>query len=173
MTSSENKYNSVIKNGDVFYKRNLCDRWLGPGTVIGWEYKQVLVKHGGTYVRVHPCRLVPCPVVYQNSSESESMVEPTTSQVGPKETSNISIFGENNVEELGTLNDHVEQHQTVRNGLPKQNSNKIKIELPKPGQTIECKLANDDDSEWKKLNIISRAGKATSKNKHLMNVAME
>ena len=85
---------------------------------IGWEHKQVLVKHGGTYVRVHPCRLVPHPVVYQNSSESESMVEPTTSQVRPKETSNISIFRENNVEEqLGTLNDHVEQHQTVRNGL--------------------------------------------------------
>ena len=121
------------KNGDVFYKRNLCDRWLGPGTVIGWEHKQVLVKDGGTYVRVHPCRLVPHPEVYQNASESESMVEPTTSQVGPKETSNISIFGENNVEEqLGTLNDHVEQHQTVRNGQPKQNSNRKKIELPKP-----------------------------------------
>ena len=114
------------KNGDVFYKRNLCDRWLGPGTVIGWEHKQVLVKHGGTYVRVHPCRLVPHPEVYQNSSERESMVEPTTSQVGPKETSNISISGENNVEELGTLNDYVEQYQTVRNGLPKQNSNKKK-----------------------------------------------
>ena len=65
---------------------------------------------GGTYVRVHPCRLVPHPEVYQNSSESESMVEPTTSQVGPKETSNISIFGEINVEELGILNDHVKQH---------------------------------------------------------------
>ena len=73
------------------------------------------------------------------------MVEPTTSQVGPNEMSNISIFGENNVEEeLGTLNDHVEQHQTVRNGLPKQNSNQRKIEFPKPGQTIECKFANDD-----------------------------
>ena len=23
----------------VFYKRSLCDRWLAPGTVIGWEYK--------------------------------------------------------------------------------------------------------------------------------------
>ena len=161
------------KNGDVFYKRNFCDRWVGPGTVIEWEHKQVLVKHGSTYIRVHTCRLVPHPVVYQNSSESESMVEPTTSQVGPKETSNISIFGENNVEELGTLNDHVEQHQTVRNGLPKQNSNQKEIELPKPGQTIECKLANDDDLEWKILNVISRAGKATGKNKHLMNVAME
>ena len=50
---------------------------------------------------------------------------------------------------------------------------KKKIELPKPGQTIECKLAKHDDSELKKLNVISRAGKATGKNKHLMTVAME
>ena len=35
------------------------------------------------------------------------------------------------------------------------------------------KLANDDDSKWRKLNVISRAGKATGKNKHLMNVALE
>ena len=108
------------KNGDVFYKRNLCDRWLGPGTVIGWDHKQVLVKHGGTYVRVHPYRLVPHPEKYQSYSESESVIEPTTSPSGPKETSNISISEENNVEEeLGTPRDHVEQHQTVRVGPTK------------------------------------------------------
>ena len=36
-----------------------------------------------------------------------------------------------------------------------------------------CNFANDEDSEWRKLNVISRAGKATGKNKHLMNVALE
>ena len=35
------------------------------------------------------------------------------------------------------------------------------------------KLLDDDDSEWKKLNVISRADQATGKNKHLMNVALE
>ena len=39
------------------------------------------------------------------------------------------------------------------------------IELPKLGQSIECKLINDDDSKWRKLNIISRASKATGKKK--------
>ena len=135
------------KNGDVFYKRNICDWWLGTGTVIGWEHKQVLVKHGGTYVRVHPCCLVPHSEKYQSSSESESRIEPTTSSSGPKETSNISISEENNVEEeLGTPSDHAEQ-QTVRNGPTKQNPIRKTIELPKPEQTIECKLTNDDDSE--------------------------
>ena len=66
-------------------------------------------------------------------------------------------------EELGTPRDHVEQHQTMRDGPSKQNPIRKTIELPKLRQTIECKLANDDDSEQRKLNVISRAGKATGK----------
>ena len=37
------------------------------------------------------------------------------------------------------------------------------VQLPKPGQTIKCKFTNDEDHEWRKLNVISRAGKATGK----------
>ena len=31
--------------------------WEGPGIVIGHDNKQVIVKHGGSFVRVHPCSL--------------------------------------------------------------------------------------------------------------------
>ena len=61
----------------------------------------------------------------------------------------------------------------MRDGPTKQNPIRKTIEFPKPGQTIECKLTNDDDTEWIKLNVISRASKATGKNKHLMNLALE
>ena len=47
------------------------------------------------------------------------------------------------------------------------------VKLPKPGQTIKCKFTNDEDQEWKKLNVVSKARKATGKNKYLMNVANE
>ena len=88
------------------------------------------------------------PEKYQSSSESKLIIEPTISPSGPKESSNISISEENNVEEeLGTPSDHVEQHQTVREGPTKQNLIQKTIELLKPGQTIECKLVNDDGSE--------------------------
>ncbi len=56
---------------------------------------------------------------------------------------------------------------------PNQNCTPKKMGLLKPGQTIKCKLANDKDSEWKILNVISTAGKAIGKNKHLTNVVME
>ena len=97
---------------------------------------------------------MPHPEKYQSFSESVSLIEPITSLRGPKETSNLSISEENNVEEeLEIPSDYVEQHQTVRDGPTKQNPIWKTTELPKPGQTIECKLANDDDSEWRKLNV--------------------
>ena len=151
--------------------------WFGPGTVIGWEHKQVLVKHGGTYVRVHPSRLAPCPETYKSSSEDKDS-EPTAHQNLGNETSQVPIYDKNDMEEsLETPieDDNVEQHLTMgARGRPlKQKSSPKTIELPKPGQTIKCRLANDDDSEWRKFNVISRAGKAKGKNKYLMNVVME
>ena len=51
-----------LRSGDdVFYKRNDGPRWHGPGQVIGFDGKQVLVKHGGTFVRVHTTRLAKLP----------------------------------------------------------------------------------------------------------------
>ena len=47
------------RNGDlVYFKRDKSNRWFGPGTVIGKEGKQVFVKLGGTWVRVHVCHLI-------------------------------------------------------------------------------------------------------------------
>ena len=39
----------------VYFER--LGQWRGPGTVIGLEHKDVLVKQGGTIYRVPPCRL--------------------------------------------------------------------------------------------------------------------
>ena len=44
-------------NDKVYYKRMDSKHWKGPGTVLGQDNKQVLIKHGGVYVRVHPCRV--------------------------------------------------------------------------------------------------------------------
>ena len=50
---------AVFDNGDkVYYKRNNNSKWKGPGYVIGQENKNVLMKHGGELVRVHPASLL-------------------------------------------------------------------------------------------------------------------
>jgi len=41
----------------VYYKRPDGQEWKGPGTVIGQDGVVVFVRHGGSYVRVHQCRL--------------------------------------------------------------------------------------------------------------------
>ena len=160
----------------LFYTKETC---MIDGLVqelIEWKHKQVLVKHGGTYVRVHPSHLVPYPETYQSFSE-DSKNEPNTLQKRPDESQKVP-FSDDIDEDLETP-DNVEQHPTVEawdrapNLDPKQDSTPKKTELPKPGQTIKFKLANDTDSEWRKLKVISRAGKATCKNRHLMNVVME
>ena len=52
-------YHSKFFTGDqVFYKRNDSKCWKGPGNVLGHDGQQVLIKHGGIYVRVHPCRVM-------------------------------------------------------------------------------------------------------------------
>ena len=43
---------------DVYYKRNNRKRWKGPGTVIGEDGQQILVKHGSFYVRYHPSHVI-------------------------------------------------------------------------------------------------------------------
>ena len=174
------------KNGDlVLFKRNESERWLGPGTVIGWENKQVLVKHGGTYVRVHPCRLNMYPGVNEKYSERNTDIETLEPKLKQQNLNNSDDINRNfepeNEEVSGDQisqdelqSDEQQQRLTEkRRGRPsKQKSVPNIVELPKPGQIIKCKIANEE-SEWKEMNIISKAGKATGRNKYLMNVVME
>ena len=149
------------KSVDVLYKGNLSDRWFGSRTVIGLEHKLVFFKHSCTYVRVHPFHLVPYPETYQNSSE-DGKIKLNTSQKRPDESPKVPISEDDDIDEdLEALNNNVDRPA-------EQNSTLKKIELLKPGQIIKCELANNTDSKWRKLNVISKANKATGKNKNLM-----
>ena len=50
--------NIVYTNGDiVYYKRVKNIDWHSPAKVLGRGWSQYLLKHGGVYVRIHPCKL--------------------------------------------------------------------------------------------------------------------
>ena len=51
----------VERGDEVYYKRMDCNKWRGPGNVMFRDGKVVFVRHGGSYVRVHECRLVKAP----------------------------------------------------------------------------------------------------------------
>ena len=48
-----------FNNGDpVHYKRRKISGWGGPATVLGQDGQFVLVRHGSSCFRVHPCQLI-------------------------------------------------------------------------------------------------------------------
>ena len=44
------------QNDKVFYKRDDCNRWRGPGKVVGQDGKVLFIRHGSQLVRVATCR---------------------------------------------------------------------------------------------------------------------
>ena len=73
----------------VLFKRNESNRWMGPSTVIGYENKQVLIKHGGTYVRAHACRIQRYPG--GNSSQlRDNYTEDDVTTISDTNTSDIA-----------------------------------------------------------------------------------
>ena len=58
-TNTRTYSDQVIINGDkVYYKRKDSKKWKGPAFVLGKDGQQVLLKHGGYYIRVHPCQFM-------------------------------------------------------------------------------------------------------------------
>lgn len=46
----------------VYFKRIASNVWRGPAKVLGRENQTYLLKQGGFYIRVHPCRMAPVTV---------------------------------------------------------------------------------------------------------------
>ena len=91
-TSGDVKY---VTGDKVYYKRATEVRWRGPAVVLGQDGQQVLVKHGGTYVRVHPCRLNLARQSTQTSLEINTSPEitPLTSNKNKEENQTIRSSG--------------------------------------------------------------------------------
>lgn len=117
-------YNDVqyVTGDKVFYKRKYSEKWHGAGTVIGQENKQVLVKHGGSYVRVHICRLQKVNQVVHSqkpSQDSEKSPEVTTMQLDNCVSLEDEIFDiddlESNTTEVPVTEAPVTEDATIDN----------------------------------------------------------
>ena len=59
----------------MYYWRNDKTDCHGPAIVVGKDGQQVLLKHGGVYIRVHPCRMQLCE---EQSDSSQNKQQPNT-----------------------------------------------------------------------------------------------
>ena len=162
---------SDLQNGDeVFYKRNDSYEWHGPGIVIGRDGKQVLVRHGGIYVRAHACRLTRAPVQDTQTPPDHC----SAAQQQPEgATSSRSYPPEEEDEETGNVSEEVsisDAQDTTDVEVP--GASKV-VNEPKPlkfvvGQRI--KGIHAETGELVSGKILSRAGKVSGKYKHRYNV---
>ena len=175
-------------NGDlVYYKRPSSDIWMGPGTVIGCENKQVVLKHGGAHYKVHPCKLQPYLggdsdlSVDSNHAFEEHVEDGYTTRTDPLNSTRTDLSP--NVEDVSAEEQEPPVKETTEatpnsrlasteNLLPTSNTTsnvlsrkRDQIILPKPGSEIRCRLINGaGDEGWRKMKIIRKGGKASGKN---------
>lgn len=176
-TSGDVRY---VTGDAVYYKRNDSNAWKGPGTVLGQDGKQILIKHGSYYVRVHPCRIklvnndleikqTEMDTQAINNNDYESTTEPSTNQV--LDTSEESDAEPEVTEEVGINQE--ESNEMVQESLPINKENEVPIIEPKQPVKLKPKLKlkfRNKDGEWISGKIISRAGKVGGKHEGWFNV---
>lgn len=163
---------SFFLNGQlVYYKRNGETTWHGPAKVLGRDSQNYLLKHGGIYVRVHPCRMQP----YTDGLESDVLdLSPTRidkQSTKPQDISPEDSDSEDTPDMPQMPVPPPDDPQPVE-GQPEANNEPIVVQgnkdLPKPTQTILFRKRDDD--EWTHGEVISRGGKASTASWHYMNI---
>ena len=79
-----------VAGDSVYYKLKNSNQWHGPGKVIGHEGKQVLVKHGATYIWVHSCRLT--HAISSDQNETADRADDENLESPPVVTTDNSMF---------------------------------------------------------------------------------
>ena len=173
----------VYCSGDrVYFKRMASDMWHGPATVLGKDGQMCLLKHGGFYLRVHPCRMSPVhdsesiPVNPVSNSATSTNIDETVDPVDtgqPTDSDSDAEVLDGNVnhaehesEESPAQRAAEEDASTVING-PAVNHK----DLPKLKDVISYKTS--DSNEWKLGSVVRRGGKVGERHWHFLIKSIE
>ena len=143
--------NTYFTGDLVYYKRNDNRKWHGPGTVIGRDGCQVLIKHGSYYVRVHTCRVIPART--PQGSQHESNMKPREESSESTESIQTSTNGDDSGYGSG-------------NGISNSSRNQIGEKSPRDNDS------DDSDYEDSNAHDISR-NQVGKKNLQVSNSRME
>ena len=185
----ENKLAEVNIGDQVYYKRNDSDEWKGPGSVIGREGSQVLVRHGGLVVRVHAVhlRISPNNIPIEVMDREDSCRNETAQEEGTVRKNNLMNSINVEEEEDNKNIDHEEIHEEINGELESCRGFQGNPPLPdesrhsEPSETGGSVLKSfkigdrvqgihKNTGELVSGTIISRAGKASGKYKNSYNI---
>ena len=173
--------NKFFNGNNVIYKLNDSKKWKGPGIVIGHDSQQILIKHGGTYVRVHPCRVLlrEAEPLSTSSKNNDSMTPPQ------QETQALAIDEDSSDDTIGAPNDYVlnkmtpDGHNEDVSTMTNENSGNSQSsqldEARENAPTLTVKKGMDieylnDAGNWIGGKVMNRSGKVTGKYKSNWNV---
>ena len=96
-------------NGDlVYYKRDSSNEWHGPAKVLGKDAQNYLLKNGGIYVRVHPCRMQLANTHHEQSYDTEKNMnrenENDQSKHNAEENDNSNHHSDSDIDETNPQN---------------------------------------------------------------------
>ena len=187
-TSCEVQYDQGDK---VFFKRNDSKRWYGPGTVIGKDGKQVVVRNGSQTIRVHVSRLAhvgkelhnkdndQCEDELDHEEHNEDVSNEITEVIDEENAINVSgTNGSENTVETPTNKESNTNTNQSENATDDSDTERItktkepeKLLHPKIKTHIMYKLKDEED--WKKGFVHSRAGKKHGKYDSHFNIQSE
>ena len=175
----------IFQNGEnVYYKRNDDNRWRGPGVVIGRDGKQILVRHGGVYVRVHICRLQRAPTKSRHEECSDNSPGTLHKEAECSRTQSSSSNGMC-PEDIVTVpvedddSEEIVQERTEdapRSPLRTPESSNSAVEFVRPSPTMIAAKSGqrieyyDIDGERNTCTVLNRAGKVGGIHGHSYNI---
>ncbi len=168
-------FDNFVTGDKVYYKRVDNKEWKGPGVVIGQDGVVIFVRHGGSYVRVHKCRL--SKVLDSNSIDDTQNLNDGNEDItngGYDENSNTNIEANHDINVApGNVSDdegEIEPVEITEGEGPTELNNIIDFDktLIKTGQVL--KFTDHDHGTSNIIKILSRAGKATGNLKYWFNV---
>lgn len=177
--SSNNKF---YIGDTVYYKRMDSRKWKGPGRVIGHDIQQILVKHGGNFVRVHPCRVMLDKRVSESSEEipieKGNIVKPTSAADCMQKFSVHNDFAAfSDSEDSDSDHERATQQQTKEQATTQQNLHEQDLSVEKSisvDKTIKkgmlINMRPNGGGDWIIGQVLNRTGKATGKYKYFWNI---
>lgn len=164
-----------VTGNKVYYKRHDSSEWKGPGIVIGQDGVVVFVRHGGTYVRVHQCRLRHAKPILGDVSISEKT---DSNNIGDSDTVNIDtllqrdVDNQNSVDRDAVAESDSSDDDGVRDlgeqAQARAETDQQTVIVLKPGQSVQ--YLDRDSGDIVVGRILGRAGKATGRNKNWYNL---
>ena len=164
--------NYLVSGDKVYYKRPDNVEWKGPATVIGQDGAVVFLRHGGTVVRAHQSRVQlhnDNQLVVDNASTGDSDIATngnnfSNPEVNEANKETVEIDTDDH-ETKSVINHDFDVDQQIITGDIMSEPTNLR---PKAGQHLEYR--HTESGEVMKAKVLSRAGKATGKNKFWYNL---